>query len=925
MVVDAAAPAETETANQEELDTNCESCPTAHADSSLTNAETIESAHSDSMAAIETHLIIVDSRIENYEQLLENLVSDSSIDYQVAILNAHTDGIQQITDLLAGQQSFDAIHIASHGSAGSLQLGSTTIDAGNLATYQSQFSSWAQNLSEDADILLYGCDVAGSLDGQWLVNQIGEWSGADIAASDDLTGHDSLGGDWEFEYVVGAVETDLAFSIAAQQNWVGTLDTVEVTTLVDFVSTDANLTSVAALNANPGMDGVISLREALIAANANADADVIQLGAGIHTLSITGSGEDGGDLDINENVQIIGAGSELTEINAIALMDQRVFNVVNNDATFQHLTIRGDVTSTVSVSEDGGGIRVGANSVVTVDNVVVTGLNSARSGGGIANFGTLTVTNSTFSFNEADRRGGAIASLNGSIELDNVTINNNDAFIAGGGVHLINGTHDLTNVTVSGNRANVGGGINVGAGSSTANLTNVTITNNTALDQNVGTVGAGGLLSTGVVNATQSIIAGNFAANNQDLSGNLNTDTNNIIGDTPGLLLDVLADNGGPVETHALLPGSDGIDATGTTIQGQTDARGFLVAEGGRDIGAFEFNATNPAGPTNQAPFFNDLDGNPTFVLGGDPVTLDADVTISSDNFDGSTLTIGEFGVHRLRINGVQVAIGQPIVVSQTLIGFVGSSASGAREFRFNSAATNALVNELMQSFTYEFVGSNPPSSFDLDWAFDDGTGGLANGQTTIDLVEPTLDLYSGIEINTDDGNNAYFISDTGLSNSLTATTFEIQFRANPDPDELVLISFNNAAGDEYSIQTTFNNELEIDFGPGLEDVSSAIDYSAVLKDGQFHSLAVTWDSVGGAWAIYLDGVFVDSGTGLNPGVALDTTGGQFVFGQEQDGVDSGYTPEQRFSGTMTYVSGTKFEAELKLLKVINNSFRRPT
>ena len=194
--------------------------------------------------------------------------------------------------------------------------------------------------------MLYGCDVAGSLDGQWLVNQIGEWSGADIAASDDLTGHDSLGGDWEFEYIVGAVETELAFSIAAQQNWVGTLDTVEVTTLVDFVSTDANLTSVAALNANPGMDGVISLREALIAANANADADVIQLGAGIHTLSITGSGEDGGDLDINENVQIIGAGSELTEINAIALMDQRVFNVVNNDATFQHLTIRGDVTST---------------------------------------------------------------------------------------------------------------------------------------------------------------------------------------------------------------------------------------------------------------------------------------------------------------------------------------------------------------------------------------------------------------------------------------------------------------------------------------------------------------------------------------------------------------------------------------------------
>ena len=394
MVVDAAAPAEIETVNQEELDVNCESCLATQAESSITDTETTESVHSDSTAAIETHLIIIDSRIENYEQLLENLVSDGSIEYQVAVLNEQTDGVQQITDLLAGQQSYGAIHIASHGSAGSLQLGSTTINAENLSAYQSQFSAWSQNLSEDADILLYGCDVAGSLEGQWLVNQIGEWSGADVAASDDLTGHADLGGDWDFEYIVGVVETNLAFSIDVQENWNGTLESVTVTTLDDVV--DRTATSVTDLINDPGADGVISLREAIIAANNNPDADVIYLGAGVHTLSITtGTGDAGGDLDINENVHIIGLADGSSVVDASDLTDpgtmigERVFDVVNESATFQYLTVTGGSTSTF-----GAGIRVGGGTSAIIDNVVVTDNHSLDSGGGISNAGTLTVTNS---------------------------------------------------------------------------------------------------------------------------------------------------------------------------------------------------------------------------------------------------------------------------------------------------------------------------------------------------------------------------------------------------------------------------------------------------------------------------------------------------------------------------------------------------
>ena len=97
-------------------------------------------------------------------------------------------------------------------------------------------SSWSSGLSDGADILIYGCEVASSSDGQSLVDQIGEWTGADVAASDDLTGNSALGGDWDFEYIVGTVETELVFSLDVQANWIGLLATETVLDNFDSVS-----------------------------------------------------------------------------------------------------------------------------------------------------------------------------------------------------------------------------------------------------------------------------------------------------------------------------------------------------------------------------------------------------------------------------------------------------------------------------------------------------------------------------------------------------------------------------------------------------------------------------------------------------------------------------------------------------------------
>jgi len=255
--------------------------------------------------------------------------------------------------------------------------------------------------------LIYGCNLAATEDGVRLVNNIASLTNADVAASDDITGHESLGGNWELEYVKGNVSTDIVFTPDLQANWVAKLDTVIVTSFNDIIDSDTS--SVAALLADPGADG-ISLREAIIATNKSfSDADIIILESGTYELSIQGIEKNAlaGDLDINSDLQIIGASDGSTVIDAKGI--DRVFEVRNNTTTFENLTIGTAVFDSVVVrnnntNDRGGGIRSGGN--LTVSDTVITG-NTANEGGGIVlTSGTATVDGTTISDNTAAFRGG---------------------------------------------------------------------------------------------------------------------------------------------------------------------------------------------------------------------------------------------------------------------------------------------------------------------------------------------------------------------------------------------------------------------------------------------------------------------------------------------------------------------------------------
>ena len=68
-----------------------------------------------------------------------------------------------------------------------------------------EWSELGEHLTEDGDILFYGCNTAANAEGQQLLEKIAEASGADVAASTDTTG---ISGNWDLEYTIGNVDAE---------------------------------------------------------------------------------------------------------------------------------------------------------------------------------------------------------------------------------------------------------------------------------------------------------------------------------------------------------------------------------------------------------------------------------------------------------------------------------------------------------------------------------------------------------------------------------------------------------------------------------------------------------------------------------------------------------------------------------------------
>jgi CSLREA domain-containing protein len=351
------------------------------------------------------------------------------------------------------------------------------------------------------------------------------------------------------------------------------------------------------------------------------------------------------------------------------------------------VSVTGSTISGNSAGGAGGGIRT-YSGPVSVTGSTISGNSADAYGGGIySNSGSVNVNRSTISGNSARDNGGGIQTVSGAAIVTSSTISGNSAGRAGGGIRTSSGSVSVTGSTISGNSADGGGGIaafnffagfyhplvsitsstisgnsavNDGGGIYTYG-SSVSVTSSTISGNSVGDDGGGIFISNVLVfnrslTVASSIIAGNFADGSaadfvRDPSDSLSV-TNSLIGDntSTGLtaaslgspdangnligtsgspidpMLGPLAGNGGPTQTHALLPGSPAIDAggggvvifstdfAGRTVTGNTASNITYTLNGVADPGDLTAVEGNEEVPVRLTGLFDTVDASSHFA-----------------------------------------------------------------------------------------------------------------------------------------------------------------------------------------------------------------------------------------------------------------------------------------------------------------------
>jgi CSLREA domain-containing protein len=345
-----------------------------------------------------------------------------------------------------------------------------------------------------------------------------------------------------------------------------------------------NITKTAD-TADGACDRDCSLREAVVAANAAAGADVVLLPSGNYLLVL-------GEVALTDDLTVLGAGAASSLIDAGSL--SRGFRVgASVRAELRDLRVhRG-------AGANGGGIL--NEGILTVTRCAITNSLASDQGGGIASSGTLTVTASLLRSNQA-KRGGGVSANGGAATLTNVTLTFNQATDFGGGLYAFADTAvTVNNATLTGNSAGIQGGGTYVEGSPFIGREGARFSNS-ILAGNFGTADAdcaGSPLSGGYNLVGQLTGCTGFSAAQHDLLGSAATPLDAKLG--------TFGDQGGATFLYPLLAGSPALNAGNPAAPGTvadscatTDQRGAgrpgTPAPLRCDIGAFEQTSQCTAG-----------------------------------------------------------------------------------------------------------------------------------------------------------------------------------------------------------------------------------------------------------------------------------------------------------------------------------------
>ncbi|MCA8989307.1 MAG: hypothetical protein KDA78_16785, partial [Planctomycetaceae bacterium] len=653
----------------------------------------------------------------------------------------------------------------------------------------------------------------------------------------------------------------------------------------------SSLTVNSALdNLTPG-DGLVTLREAIIAANNDTTTDLSQTGSGADVIQFDASLANQtinltlGELEISSEVTIEGLGANLLTVDAGN--SSRVFLIDDGDNN-------NDLNVSISGLTISGGLTLNTDATT-----------NAGRGGGIHSYENLVLTESHVANNETQSDGGGIWIRYGDLTLLNSTVSGNIGKFLGGGIYARQNQVLISNSTISGNVLTAGNsGVSGGGFYGTGNTVTIrysTITDNTAMR-------GGGVL--GADTLSHTIVAGNTASQGPDLFGSV-TANFSLIGDTTDATisgadnitntsadLEALADNGGPVPTHKLAATSPAINAGDATLVANVgnvpefDQRGtgFSRVNGSSiDIGAYEYNAVSLVGTggsfidtftvfmdgtevvvdLNMAEIFrqelstvdslelNGLGGTDTFNIDQSGGTLTLPISIIGD----SHLTIVN-SVHSITAGGDTIT---KTPVKGDILNFLDSSNTSASNYRIDSDSISRTNSGIVTFSGIEvfnvYTSTSAASDIDIlttpgsvvytvnagDQADDiDVTTSATNGVLIINAGggSDSIDIAGTgdsplIFLRGDDGNDLINVADTGSSLS-----FGLDIDGGNDDDTITIQNIGtallnvsgDAGNDQINLMNSDASSLSDLFGGADDDtftVAAGLSGVRVFGDGQ--------------------------------------------------------------------------------------------
>lgn len=567
--------------------------------------------------------------------------------------------------------------------------------------------------------------------------------------------------------------------------------------------------------------GLITLRSAVIAANANSGS-TINIPAGTYTLTI--AGDDGsvdpnpaiGDLDVTASIIIKGAGPDTTIIQAGTTSANGIDQIMTLNAFFtsrQQSAVINGYSATIT------GVTFRNGKCTSVDELSGSFVGGAISfdagynnGGAIASPGTLSISNCVFDSNSSQFGGSAIAIFDGgTITMDSCLFTNNGVAFStspnsvGGGIFYGNtpnsGTLTIKNSTLANNVANNGGAIGLEGGTPTCVIHNCVIANNSSVSEGgaISSVGsltmdqgtiviknvskgtgngaAGGgamLLSGGTVNISNCMIVSNMASlssANQAGGGGILASAGAVTISNCRIFGNVASSGSGLLKDNN--PGS------------ATANNNWWGNNGGPGVGGADSAVKNAVGSGGGTMTLNNwlvmgFTASPTTILTNGTSTLTATIVKNSAGTSGFTVPDGtpvNFGATLGTDSPASAKTTSGTATSTFTAGSVGGLGSGSATIDAQMLSTNIIVdqppaftNVTSTTFTVGSVG-----------AFTVG----ANGFPVPTLGTNAADVYpNGVSFNTSTGNLG------GTPGPGTGGTYTLHFTANNGVGSVVSQTF---------------------------------------------------------------------------------------------------------------------------------------